>query len=138
VYTCPYESDFYQIENWGFPHKFYRCPDGHLPEGAQMLLVLEHLAICVERDFNFELNTGGLNLMITDKFIGWVPYTKHYRDHYNTKLYLEPWNYLGYYTFPELQKQYPETAEIAHSNKFLEFEDPICLRQKVFVDMPKK
>jgi hypothetical protein len=86
---------------------------------------------------NVDLDVGGLNLIIGAKFVGWVPYTRHYRDHYNTKLYLEPWNYLGYYTFPELLKQYPETSCINEANKFFEFEDPISLRDKVFVNVPR-
>merc|ERR1712232_102160 len=88
--------------------------------------------------YDFELSTGGLNLIMGHQFIGWIPYTKHYRDHYNTKLYLEPWNYLGFYTFPELFKQYPETSCIAECNKNLEFENPIKILDEVFVNQPRK
>lgn len=73
-----------------------------------------------------------MNLIIGQAFIGFIPYNKEYRLHYNKKLILEPWSYLGYYTVPLLTKQYPETAEITNANELVKFSNPIELLERVF------
>jgi hypothetical protein len=75
-------------------------------------------------EFNFDLNNGGASLIMCNHFIAFIPYNTHYRLHYGVKLHVEPWNYLGYYTLPELQKQYPETANIKQCWDLVDFEEP--------------
>lgn len=123
-YVCPYEDVFYSTNEWNFPHKIYKNEKGQLPEPEKIMDVLEHLATVCELEFGFDIENGGLNLIMGPKFIAFIPYNSHYRDHYNVKLLCEPWNYTGYFTLPDLQKQYPETAVIKDAMKLVEYHEP--------------
>lgn len=133
-YSCPYASEFYNRNSFDFPHKIYKCADGKLPDSKTALDVIKHLALICKKEFNFDFNNSGASLIMGPKFICFVPYNKEYRNHYNVKLFVQPWYYLNFFTMPDLEKQYPETAEIKECQKSYDFENIQSILRNVYVD----
>ena len=132
-YTCPYEKEFFMRLNFNFAHKIYKCPGGELPDAEEVNEILKHLALACKKEFNFDFNNSGASIIVGPKFICFVPYNTEYRNHYNVKLFVEPWNYLSFFTMPELIKQFPETAKIKDAHNSLEFENFMDLLAKIYI-----
>ena len=133
-YICPYEHDFFNRINFNFPHKIYKCPDTGLPSAENVLDILKHLALVCKNQYNFDPNNSGASIIIGPKFICFVPYNKEYRLHYNMKLFTDPWNYLNFFTMPELCRQFPETANLKDAHSPIEVQNYMELLTKVYVD----
>ena len=50
--------------------------------------------------------------MISKRFVLMVPLTVAWMDYGKDKLFWEPWSYLDFFSFPILQKTWPETSKL--------------------------
>ena len=77
--------------------------------------------------FSLENSDVGVNYIINKKVILLVPITQPYMNYGSNKLYFEPWSYIGFFTFPKLQKLWPDTKNIKTANQDYHIQNPLGL-----------
>jgi hypothetical protein len=69
---------------------------------------------------------SGFTYILSPKFILLVIQNEPYYKYQDNHMFLQPWSYLGFFTFPTFKKTWPQTDSIDEKSKMtLSFENPL-------------
>lgn len=86
----------------------YRNQNG-LDSSEEVQKIIFHLVKCITDEYDLDAQEAGFTYIISPKIVLVVVQTSPYFNYGDNPLFLDPWSYLGYFTFPKLDRLWPIT-----------------------------